>query len=416
MTRQSRYYSLGVSPGLILGLFILLMANDAQAQITPPHYQGLLFGQDISIKFNGRTQLDYTHADAEISNFDIRNSEWRRLRLGGGGAYGANWKYGFEINIADNGKITITKAIIDRNFSNTPYSLRIGHFKTPNSLDQQTSSRFISTLERAGFDGAFGFDRGLGAALIGKGKSHYFSVGVFGDNINRSTPDIAYSIAGRGVVTPIKVAQHTLHLGVSFRHRELRNNASSLRYRQRPYSHKAGRILATSKFARADDFIGLEAAGLRDHFWIAGEYGWLKADCPSCNNDPTYTGYYLEMGEFFGGRRSYKSGAFSRPKIDHPLTKGGYGALSLVARFDQLDLSEYDRTNSNINGGRLETTILGVDWWPTDHVRVGVNFYQADARLGNNSAGLDPAFSFLINNNLPSEKVRGALLRAQFDF
>ena len=45
-------------------------------------------------------------------------------------------------------------------------SLRVGNFKTPNSLDEMTSSRFLTFLERAAFVETLDLDRQIGAGVI----------------------------------------------------------------------------------------------------------------------------------------------------------------------------------------------------------------------------------------------------------
>ncbi|MEE9329530.1 MAG: porin, partial [Parvularculaceae bacterium] len=88
----------------------------------------------------------------------------------------------------------------------------------------------------------------------------------------------------------------------------------------------------------------------------------------------------------------YKGNKFNRPMVDAPVGKGGYGAVSVVARFDSIDLQD------SLYVGKLDTTILGVDWWPTHNTRASLNFFDANATNGT------------------ADSASGVVLRAQFDF
>jgi len=179
----------------------------------------------------------------------------------------------------------------------------------PNSLDEQTSSRFISTLERAAFTDAFEFNRRLGVSLNTKGDNYTFSAGVFGDNLNDGSQQQGYALAARGTFNPIKTDDVLVHLGASVRYRNIGDTQSDLRYRQRPVSHIPSRIISTGHIADSDVFVGAEAAAIVKNFWVAGEYGVTIADCvvaAGCTDDPSLHGAYGEAGIIFGGKRGYQ--------------------------------------------------------------------------------------------------------------
>lgn len=368
--------------------------------------------EDWSVKPGGFMQLDYTRADGDKSALSVNQGELRRARLALSGAYGNRFKFKAELNTDSSGEVTLADIWVDFKPEQLGgWSVRTGQFKTPNSLDGLTSARFNSALERSAFTTTFGFDRRLGVAVANKGENWTFSAGVFGENIESNTSD-GRAYAARATWTPVHEGETLIHIGGSLRYREQGDTASPVRYRARPYSHVPGRIISSGRVATSDTFIGVEAAGMKGHAWLAGEYGLMKTDCPSCTSgDPDFSAYYVEAGYFIGGHKTYKSGKFNRPKLDQAVTEGGYGAFRVVARFDALGLSD-----SGIDGGELNTLILGADWWPTDHLRLGANFFNADADLGTITSGLDGRIDALVNAGRRSEAVSGVLARIQFDF
>jgi phosphate-selective porin OprO/OprP len=366
---------------------------------------------DFTLNVGGRVQIDYAIADADIAGTDWSASELRRARLNVSGNFGKNLKYKFELNTNSSEDVNIEDAYVQWTPTAGKWNVKAGQFKTPNSLDEQTSSRFISTLERASFTDAFEFNRRIGAAVNTSGKTYTFSAGVFGDNLSNISDQESIAIAARGTFNPLKTDEALVHLGASFRYRDQGETQGDIRYRQRPFTHIPGRIISTGSIAQSDTFFGAEAAGIFNNFWVSGEYGVTNASCGACAEDPSLSGGYAEAGLFFGGKKTYKSGKFNRPKVDKPITDGGMGAVSMVVRYDTIDLAD-----TSVNGGDMDTFILGADWWPTKNTRVGLNYFNSDAKLGTSTSGLDSDFATLVTNGVTEESVSGVVARLQFDF
>ncbi len=386
----------GTSTFAIIGA--LMMADYAQAQ-------------EITHKIGGRVQMDWSIVDADNADMDWNATELRRLRLNVSGKVGGNVKYKVEINTNSSEDVNVEDAYVQWTPNGANWNVKLGHFKTHNSLDEQTSSRFISTLERSAFTDAFEFNRRLGLAVGTSGDNYTFSAGIFGDNLSTDSDQEGTAASARATFNPVKDDDMLVHLGASVRLRKTGDTQSDFRYRQRTGSHIPSRIISTGRVADKDTFYGVEAAGIMGQFWAAGEYGVTDASCDGCASDPSFNGMYVEAGTFFGGKKTYKGGKFNRPKVDNPITDGGMGAVSLIARYDTLDLKD-----SSVNGGDIDSFILGADWWPTKYTRIGVNYFDNSANLGTSTSGLDGAFAALVNNGVTEEDVSGFNLRAQFDF
>ncbi len=394
----------------------VLGAGAAGAESTGPDFRWnpapVFTGDDWEAKIIGRVQFDYALVDADISGANWNEGELRGLRLGVSGNYGDNVKYKLELNTNSSGDVSF---LGDVRWAPTggAWYFKAGQSKTPNSLDEQTSSRFISTLERAAFTDAFEFNRRLGVSLNAKGEQYTLSAGAYGDSINALSQEDGFAVAARATVNPIENDDGLIHLGVSMRYRGIGDGQSDLRYRQRPFSHIPGRIISTGAIANADFFVGAEAAAIYKSFWAAGEYGVTFAECSAAAAcaDPTLQGAYGEAGIFLGGRKTYRDGKYDRPIVDNPITEGGMGALAFVARFDTIDLSD-----SGVNGGSYTSYILGADWWATKYTRLGVNLFKVDADLGSSTSGLDTNFAALVSGGTLMEDVTGVIARAQLDF
>lgn len=341
------------------------------------------FAQDATIKVGGRLMLDYTIADFNDADFTINNSRVRRARLFASGQYGDSIKYKMEVNKTTGSSVELTDAYIQFVPKNSKFKVKVGQFKTHNSMEEETSSRFTTTLERGAYTDAFGLDRRIGVSVNMSDKTYGVDVGIFGTNVETdSGNEEGYALAARGYFNPILADDTIAHLGASFRHRNQGDSEADLRYRQRPYTNVTStRIIDAGRFAESDNLYAGEAVFIKKNFWAAGEYTLLGANGSEGNEDADFSGGYIEVGYVIGGRQTYKGGRLNRPKVDNPVGEGGMGALSLVARYDMLDLDDGPYV------GQLDTFVLGADWWATKQARLGLNVFNVEAEDGVSESG-----------------------------
>lgn len=376
---------------------------------------------DFTVKLGGRLHVDYATASSDNTDFDVSATALRRARLKGSGQFGKNLKYKIETTFDESGDVNLEDAYLSWKPDGSSISFKAGHFKTQNSLQESNSSLDEDLIERAAFTDAFQLDRRVGFEVSTKSDDYLLQLGIFGENLeaienNDGNEGVAY--AGRGVYK-IDLDGGLIHTGVSFRHRD-QNDADDLRYRQRPFVEQTGRIISTGRIADKDTFYGAELAGLFGSAWAIGEYTIVNAECAEgstvCTEDPSFSGWSLGAGYVFGGKRNYSLGKFKRVTVDNPVTKGGWGALSVNARFDSLDLSD-----EGIQGGDLDTFAVGVNWWLHKQTRIQLNYFNSDANLsGANtgpSLGLQDVYAAAIADpTLTEDTVDGFVARLQFDF
>ena len=378
----------------------------------------------FKMKVRGRLQTDYEAIDQDTGitgQPDVSAAELRRARLGVEGLLWGDVKYKFEVDFAHN-TTAIKDAYIEYIGLMKDLGLRIGHFKTFNSIEHLTSSRFITFMERAAFIDAFELDRQIGAGVVFAREHYTLAAGVFGPAAGDDTDwlnDVKTG-AARVTVAPINDGDRVLHLGASWRTRrgasDLRANPvpandQFFRYRARGADfHLADRFIATPEIFDQDTFWGLEAAAVLGSWSIQGEYGQLHADIAPgfVGSSPTYNGWYVETSYFLTGEhRNYKEGEFARPKVLRPVFEGGPGAWELAAKYDVLNLSnKATLITSCTECGNQNTWLIGVNWWLNDYTRLMFDYDESTITGG-----------FMNGANVnDGAKIRGFGARAQVDW
>jgi phosphate-selective porin OprO/OprP len=317
------------------------------------------------LKLRGRVYWDFAALNETPTGGvkrEINDNEFRAARLGIQGKYG-DFAYVGELDFAG-GKTTFK----DVNIAwKGPVTVKVGQMKTTNSMEEITSSRHIAFMERGMVTDAFGLDRRVGGVVAKSGSNYGLAAGVFGSSINASQDGTAGTtvFSARGSFAPIHEKRRMVHLGASVRYTDDSLGAPK-------HSARWGAHLASEKVKPGiggDAFLfGLEAATVFGSFHGHAEYMQEDGNLGSASGGFVQAGYFLT-----GEARKYKvgSGKFDRTKPARSLSEGGFGGWELVARYDTLDAT-------SAGDEKVDAWTAGITWYPESHLRVKVNYTDAD--------------------------------------
>lgn len=334
------------------------------------------------------------------------NSRARRLVLGAEGSLPGGFRYSAEFNFAQ-GSVDYEDIVIAHDLGRAPATIQVGNFYPFSSLETMTSSKFTSFVERAGITDAFNYNRRLGLGIIASDRRDgdwTLQAGIFNEPINNgSFTRTGWQASLRGVFSP-RVGSARLHFGANFQHRINTQESLAQTYRARPLNQLTDqRFVSTGNIAsRGDDVAGVELGAVFKNFHFASEAQkvWVRhafnadeiasqnavpdsndvvpSGAVALNGNPSFWGGYAEVGYYLTGEtRGYKSGAWTRTKVLHPVDERGWGALQLNARVDYLNLNSRVDNSSSIltppfyaNGGKQVGYEASAIWNPTDYIRL----------------------------------------------
>lgn len=294
-------------------------------------------------------------------------------------------------------------------------TVRVGHFKEPFSLEELTSSRFITFMNRSLPHSAFVPSRNFGVMAsnyILENENWSWFAGTFRNDSPDNPTGRASHIADEGdwVFTGRAAGllyydepshgRYLIHVGGAFSHRQ---DLTVVSFAQRPeLGSQAGYLTTTHTGDRDWNLFGAEAAIVWGPGSLQAEYYNADPDSNDANN-----GGYVEASYFLTGEhRAYKmdSKAFDRVK---PLedffrvstAEGvcmGRGAWQLKARYSWVDL------NSGLAGirGYMDGFSAGANWYWNPYTRMMFDYVHEDVDLLSGVVG---------NNDLFG-------MRFQFDF
>lgn len=385
---------------------------------------------NFEMGINGRMQVDSQTNVSGLSNGGVApatngnttnqladGAGIRRARIGIEGSYYKDFLYKFEYDFA-RGNGSVASGITDAYVSwkgYDPLNIKVGQFKEPFSLEEATSNRYLTFIERNNVvnafsdnDNAYKVGLGLGYSQprwtanlalqtesVGSGgaSSSTSSVNAMGNtNRNNGSGDTGWGVTGRVTGLPwFEDKTKFLHVGLSGSERQINNNfaangslstggiffGNQLNTNvDRTYILNTGNLTTgTTRMAQRIARFGGETALVYGPFSAQAEY--IQANVSGKGyNDEMLNGYYGYASYFLTGEsRAYKAstGAWDRIKPKQNFnTHGGWGAWEVAAGYDYLNLID-----GNINGGRATTGKVGVNWYPNSHIRLMANFIHA---------------------------------------
>jgi phosphate-selective porin OprO/OprP len=386
------------------------------------------------LKYGGRAQWDYVNfpeqdLGSRLVGGDLDDYwEIRRLRFHmEGEGYGV-WEFKVELDfepegvpqLGDSG-VALREVWVGMKDVCCLDRWRIGHFKEVFSLEQLTSSRFISFMERSMCDQAFvpGFSLGTAVGSYSNDESLVWQYGAYfppsPDDVDeldheRISDSQGIDVVGRVCTSPwyCEGGRYFMHLGAGAYYRAPVDGLT--RFRSRPETHEESRFIDSGVLAIDDYWVGnLEGALVYGPLSLQSEFFYADVGNPIQTTGPTagtqlngieYYGAYAYVSYFLTGEnRGYirKDGRFDRvtPHTNFwlvPTCDGcchGCGAWEVLFRWSWLDLSGSGLAptaavapNTGIAAGTPgageETNFtLGVNWYWNPYVKMMFNYTKA---------------------------------------
>ncbi len=344
--------------------------------------------EEMTIKWGGRLQFDAAFIGSD-DNYPVTTEdgvEFRRARLfAEGKLYEAvDFKAEYDFAGEENNTTDFTDVLIG--IQTSIGKVEAGHFKQPFGLEELTSSRFVTFMERAMPSEAFAPARDSGIMMANTlGESTHWALGVFRrtNDIGLDKGDGEYALTGRLTHAFLGNDGDVLHLGIAASERA---GLSDERFRTRPEIHLLDRVVDTGSIATdGASLYGAEVAWVNGPLSVQGEYMMASLDSVNGGMDADLSGYYAFVSWFLTGEsRAYKAkGAkFDRVKPAENYTGSGLGgAWEVALRYSAVDFDDgpFDQEANGITAG--------LNWYLNPHSRVQLNVVQSTAEDA--SAGVD---------------------------
>jgi phosphate-selective porin OprO/OprP len=315
----------------------------------------------------GRLQVDAAQYDEDVAELGS-GTEIRRARLFAEGAITEGWDYKFEFDFND-GEVVPTDTYVQ--YTGLPLgTIKIGHFKAPFSLEEQTSSRFITFMERAMIN-EFAPLRRIAVGYEATQGGLTFAAALFGQAAGDSAEDEGVGASARAAYAfrPREGALIHLGLGAAYEEPETTDAGSDVvRIRARPESHVTStRLVDTGDIAaaRSQTSLGLEFAAVYGSLSAQAEYVQQAVDTEGGDFD--FDGYYAYLSWFPGGEtRPYKGGKFDRIQAEN--------AWEFGVRFSTLDLDD-----GIVTGGKEDNLTFGANYYVNPYLRFMLNYIMVDS-------------------------------------
>jgi phosphate-selective porin OprO/OprP len=326
---------------------------------------------DAKLKLGGVLMWDYdqfngVHLGRAQEDYQVSNEiELRRARIDIKNKFKKDWEAELQLTFYDG---TSAPDIGDAYIAFTGWDViafSIGQTKEPFGLEELTSSKNITLIERSIATNVFapGHHPGLGLSL--HRKPFIWAIGVYEAADHENKRD-SYALTSRFVFIPWEHKNSVLHVGIAGSVRDFGGEAYKIE--ERAEVHTAEEIVRSVE-TQADEvqLLGLEFALVFGPFSLQAEHMSAMIKAPT-GNDAAYAGYYIQGSYFLTGEtRPYKKGTFKRIK-----SLNTYGALELMSRYTFLDAED------NNKGVRVSNITLGVNYYLNKRIRLMANYIKTN--------------------------------------
>lgn len=324
----------------------------------------VLSDESTTQKISGTLMFDYGLLPESGEGF---TSEIRRARIDLKHSLNQDWAVKLQLTFDEEDQSSEIGDAYMRFSGIENMSITMGKMKEPFGLENMTSSKNITFLERSMASNAFAPGRNKGLMLSGTPGDVTWAVALM-DLDSDNKEDAPYAVTGRATWAPLQTKDQTLHVGFSASLRQL--NGDKFEIDERVELHNSEKIITSGKVDTDSlKLSGIEAAWVHGAFSVQSEYMSADLKALDASENSGFDGYYLQASYFLSADiRPYKKGAFSRIK---PHSKEG--AWELSSRYSMLN------TNEASDGSTVRTSTLGVNYYYDENLRLMTNILHAQS-------------------------------------
>ena len=361
----------------------------------------------------GRLMLDYDSMDSghQTENKSFSDMEWRRTRINIKGSANKHWSYKatYDFN-SEKDTANLDEGYVKYD-TKKGFTITAGKTKADMMLEQRTSSKWISTVERGLLNamnekvnylvGKPGDGAGVKLGFYAKESRISGAISVFDAYKNDSDDDndmILHSTARLNYSPKIGKNEYA-HFGVSYGMVDYKGETSKAELQLG--IHQGDKTLLADAAAGDITNLGIEAAYVNGPFSLQAEYFDNETELEDGTKGFEWDGYYGQLSYVLTGEtRGYK---WKGAKFDKIKPKGKNGAIELVLRYEDISIDDADEGTVAANEVDIDRTVLGVNWYVTNTVKFMANY---------SSVSMDNE----VNPGATSEDLDSFQLRAQYAF
>jgi len=316
---------------------------------------------------------------------------FRRARLAAFGDVSPAVSYIIEMDFAGPGRPSFKDVWTELHGIPVLGNVRIGYWRMPFGMDELTSVRELTFLERSL---AFAFapfrQVGIGFAdtnatqtVTWEAAGFRFPSDFFGD----FQGDRGYGFAGRLTALPVydDNGRRGIHLGADYSYINPGSGAAEFGTPpefEGPFVGTAGNLASVPNFidtgavsASHYHLLNVEAGGVLGSWYGQSELRYAIVS-ESSGRTSTLPALYVQSGYFLTGEvRPYNkvAGVFGRVRPLRCFGEDcGLGAFEIAARYSYMDLNGQD-----FEGGRLNDLTVGLNWYLNQFTKVQLNYIRA---------------------------------------
>ncbi len=329
---------------------------------------------DISVKPIGRATFNWSSGSNKSDEIKFNELDFDVVDVGAKVNFGK--RFSVKVHAAVNeDDIKFKDVYLEVPIGKVRYTL--GNSKVPNFFNWHISGTSKNFMERPSLRRAFGGARKFGLRAASNGDNWGWTAGVFKGDINETIGASDWTVAARGYLG-LSSGDTNWFFGASARYRG--REPSAISYSDKPYTFAIGKQFKYLG-GTSDTMVAGEIAFQRGAFYGVTELAFLRAQSAiSPNQKDALSGAYIELGYNITGEETkfdFKRGAFGKAPVSNPVSAGGIGLWQVSTRYDIIDLSAGSLTMDTLNGGLQKSLVFGLNWQPTEHVRLLTNYSRA---------------------------------------